>query len=81
MKRLIIASAILMLGLGAEAAPKADGFNRITNDSFWYATDGTPIYSQGGGIFRFKDPQTGKEKYYWYGVHYKEAEKIWPIRL
>ena len=75
MNRLITVSTALMLALGAGAADKADGFNRITNDSFWYATDGTPIYSQGGGIFRFKDPKTGKEKYYWYGVHYKEADK------
>src|SRR5215207_6779277 len=45
----------------------------IKNDVFWNTKDGQPIYSQGGGIFRFKD-STGKEKYYWYGVHYKEAE-------
>ena len=29
------------------------------------------IYSQGGGIFKFKDPSSGKEKFYWYGVHNK----------
>ncbi|PRY55136.1 glycosyl hydrolase family 43 [Arcticibacter pallidicorallinus] len=46
----------------------------IKNDAFWDTTDGRPIYSQGGGVFRFKDPGSGKEKYYWYGVHYKEAE-------
>jgi hypothetical protein len=46
----------------------------IKNDVFWNTTDGRPIYSQGGGIFRFADPATGEEKYYWYGVHYKEAE-------
>lgn len=46
----------------------------IRNDNFWFTTSGQPIYSQGGGIFRFKDPATGIEKYYWYGVHYKEAE-------
>lgn len=46
----------------------------IHNDTFWHCTDGTPIYSQGGGIFRFTEPSTGKERYYWYGVHYKEAE-------
>src|SRR5688572_25931521 len=45
----------------------------IKNDVFWNTQDGRPIYSQGGGIFRFKD-SSGKEKYYWYGVHYKEAE-------
>src|SRR4051812_28964619 len=46
----------------------------IKNDVFWYTKDGRPINSQGGGIFRFVDPSTGKKKYYWYGVHYKEAD-------
>lgn len=46
----------------------------IANDCFWHTTDGKPIYSQGGGIFKFTDPGTGKEAYYWYGAHYKEAE-------
>ena len=46
----------------------------IKNDVFWNTKDGRPIYSQGGGIFRFPDPVTGVKKYYWYGVHYKEAE-------
>lgn len=41
--------------------------NAITNDTFYLDTDGTPIYSQGGGVFKFGD------KYYWYGVKYKEA--------
>lgn len=49
-------------------------FGKIKNDVFWNTSDGQPIYSQGGGIFRFKDPASGTEKYYWYGVHYKEAE-------
>ncbi len=40
----------------------------ITNDIFYKDTDGNPIYSQGGGIFKFGDT------YYWYGVHYIEAE-------
>ena len=46
----------------------------IKNDIFWNTKDGQPINSQGGGIFKFPDPQTGEKKYYWYGVHYKEAE-------
>lgn len=46
----------------------------IKNNQFWNTVDGQPIYSQGGGIFKFPDPQTGEEKYYWYGVHYREAE-------
>jgi len=45
----------------------------IKNDSFWKTTDGHPINSQGGGIFQFKDPKSGEKKYYWYGVHYAEA--------
>lgn len=48
--------------------------NIITNDVFWNTKEGVPIYSQGGGIFRFTDPVSGNMKYYWYGVHYKEAE-------
>jgi Glycosyl hydrolases family 43 len=46
----------------------------IKNDVFWNTKEGLPIYSQGGGIFRFPDPVTGLEKYYWYGVHYAGAE-------
>lgn len=46
----------------------------IKNDQFWDTTNGEPIYSQGGGIFKFLDPETNIQKYYWYGVHYKEAE-------
>ncbi len=45
----------------------------IKNDVFWNTKDGKPIYSQGGGIFKFKDA-AGKQKYYWYGVQYKEAD-------
>ena len=52
---------------------KAQNTN-IKNDNFWNTIDGQPIYSQGGGIFKFPDPTTGQQKYYWYGVHYKEAE-------
>jgi hypothetical protein len=46
----------------------------IKNDVFWNTKDGRPINSQGGGIFRFADPVTGVKKYYWYGVHYAEAD-------
>ena len=46
----------------------------IKNDVFKYTKDGKPINSQGGGIFKFPDPVTGKQKYYWYGVHYAEAD-------
>lgn len=46
----------------------------IKNDVFWHTKDGQPIYSQGGGIFRFHDPVTGDKMYYWYGVNYLEAD-------
>ena len=49
-------------------------FLHIKNDVFWNTENRQPIYSQGGGIFKFVDPKTQKEKFYWYGVHYKEAE-------
>ena len=52
---------------------KAQPLN-IKNDVFRNTKDGQPINSQGGGIFRFTDPVTGAKKYYWYGVHYKEAD-------
>ena len=53
---------------------KAEIPNNIKNDIFWNTKDGQAIYSQGGGIFKFPDPKSGIEKYFWYGVHYKEAE-------
>ncbi len=70
MKRILSIVFILAAVCGVASAK----FNRITNDRFWDTVDGTPIYSQGGGIFKFTDPADGNEKYYWYGVHYKEAE-------
>jgi hypothetical protein len=39
----------------------------ISNDTFWKDTSGNPIYSQGGGVFKFGS------KYYWYGVKYNGA--------
>jgi len=48
-------------------------FKSIKNDVFWDTQKGTPIYSQGGGIFSFPDSKTGEKKYFWYGVQYKEA--------
>ena len=42
--------------------------NTITNDTFFKDTDGNYIYSPGGCIQKFGD------KYYWYGVKYKEAD-------
>jgi hypothetical protein len=62
-----------MIGLVLTNTARAQTRN-IKNDVFWNTTEGRPIYSQGGGIFRFTDPVTGLKKYYWYGVHYQEAE-------
>ncbi|OXA75747.1 Glycosyl hydrolases family 43 [Flavobacterium aquidurense] len=47
----------------------------IKNDVFWNTKDGLPLNSQGGGIFKFADPVTGAQKYYWYGVQYVEANR------
>jgi len=71
MKKLLIISALIL----SVVSCKADSASYIQNDTFWYTTDGKPIYSQGGGIFRFADPETGEEHYYWYGVHYSGAEE------
>jgi hypothetical protein len=49
-------------GLPVKAAPGI-----VTNDVFFKDTAGHPIYSQGGGIFKFGDT------YYWYGVKYEGA--------
>ncbi|HEX7844616.1 MAG TPA: family 43 glycosylhydrolase [Chitinophagaceae bacterium] len=46
----------------------------IKNDVFWKTKDGQSINSQGGGIFKFNDPVTGLQKFYWYGVNYDEAD-------
>lgn len=47
----------------------------IKNDVFWNTKYGQPLNSQGGGIFKFTDPFTGTQKYYWYGVQYAEANR------
>ncbi|MBN2167530.1 MAG: family 43 glycosylhydrolase [Marinilabiliaceae bacterium] len=68
----IILGVLFIFTLGGKYT-LAQSYN-IKNDTFWDTKDGKPIYSQGGGIFKFADPKTGEEKYYWYGVHYKQAE-------
>ncbi|MEV8435884.1 CBM35 domain-containing protein [Actinosynnema sp. NPDC051121] len=60
-------TALMTTAAGLEAADEGT-FQTITNDTFWNDTSGNPIYSQGGGIFKFGDT------YYWYGVHYLGAE-------
>lgn len=68
MRSLVVKIVVFLLLLSKAHAQ----FLNIKNDVFWNTKDGKPIYSQGGGIFKFKD-HLGKEKYYWYGVQYKEA--------
>jgi chitodextrinase len=46
-------------------------FHSIQNDAWWYDTDGNPIYSQGGGVFKFGDT------YYWYGVEYTASSQYY----
>ncbi|GAB3573924.1 family 43 glycosylhydrolase [Spirosoma luteolum] len=65
----VLTAGLLLLGSQTKAQQLP-----IRNDVFWYTTDKRPINSQGGGVFRFTDPSTGKQKYYWYGVHYREAD-------
>jgi len=67
--RALLAAIGLCASIGASAQMPT-----ITNDTFWTTTSGEPIYSQGGGIFRFPNPATGRECYFWYGVHYRGAE-------
>jgi hypothetical protein len=58
----------LMAAAGDLEAADEGTFQTITNNTFWNDTSGNPIYSQGGGVFKFGDT------YYWYGVHYTGAE-------
>lgn len=64
---------LILIGGGNFYTAKAQSLN-IKNDVFWHTKNGLPINSQGGGIFQFADPLTGEKKYYWYGVHYLEAD-------
>ncbi|WP_223167641.1 family 43 glycosylhydrolase [Nonomuraea sp. SYSU D8015] len=62
------AKTALTTAAGNLVAADEGTFQTITNDVFWNDTSGNPIYSQGGGVFKFGDT------YYWYGVHYTGAE-------
>lgn len=75
-KNLIVFTALCLFPFAqGNAQMESNGFGTIHNDVFWNTTDGKPLYSHGGGIFRFTDPVTGKKKYYWYGVRYKGSEE------
>lgn len=77
MKRLCISIIVTVMAACIEAATPGT----ITNNTFWKTTKGDYIFSQGGGIFKFPDPVTGEEHYYWYGVKYKEAVDYAPAAL
>jgi len=47
----ILLSILFIFILGGKYA-SAQSYN-IKNDSFWDTKDGKPIYSQGGGVFKF----------------------------
>ncbi|NGM66911.1 family 43 glycosylhydrolase [Sphingobacterium sp. SGR-19] len=74
-KTLFISVLLLLIlkTVKSQTDTASKGFLPITNDVFWDTKDEHPIYSQGGGIFRFKDPESGIEKYYWYGAQYRES--------
>lgn len=67
MKRLCIAAALT----AASFLPVQASEVKIVNDAFRHTVDGKPIYSQGGGIWRFGD------RWYWYGAHYDEADRYY----
>ena len=76
MKVRVFLSVILwawVLTVGAKNIETRFDGKKITNDVFWNTAEGMPLYSQGGGIFRYPDPDTGRLRYYWYGVRYAEA--------
>src|SRR5258708_6262216 len=67
-------SSFLVLSLLCVTMTVKAQFHNIKNDVFWNTKDNRPINSQGGGIFKFVDPVSGIQKYYWYGVYYEEAD-------
>lgn len=68
--KIVSVSIVVVLDSGFLAAQTEN----IKNDVFWNTKNGKPIFSQGGGIFTFTDPATRTKKYYWYGIHYKQAD-------
>jgi hypothetical protein len=67
-ERVATAKTALTAAAAGLVAADEGTFQTITNNTFWKDTSGNPIYSQGGGVFRFGDT------YYWYGVRYLGAE-------
>ena len=83
MKSRYLYACFCMLILSAVNNVVRAQFNPVRNDTWWKDIKGNPINSQGGGIFRFKEPGTGILKYYWYGAHYYEADsfRLDPVRI
>ncbi len=75
-RRVLLFTVAAVFAGAVRGAGEADGgaYRPIHNDVFWNTADGRPLYSQGGGIFRFSDPRSGKDRYFWYGVRYRGAE-------
>jgi hypothetical protein len=63
----VAAKNALLAAAGQLVTAQAGSLQTIQNDAWWHDTDGNPIFSQGGGIFRFGDT------YYWYGARYAGA--------
>lgn len=59
---LIVSCIIICLSHNMTAADPV-----IQNDVFWKDISGNPVYSQGGGVYKFGDT------YYWYGAKYEGA--------
>ena len=72
---LILCLAAGTVAAGEQVTDSLGEEKKIVNDIFWDTVDGRPIYSQGGGIFRYPDAETGERHYYWYGVRYAEARQ------
>lgn len=67
-KTLMFLMIILLLFMSSVESINVKALSQvIQNDIFWKDVSGNPIYSQGGGIFKFGDT------YYWYGVKYNGA--------
>lgn len=68
MKKTIQGSvALALVALGMISVSSQAAMQTIRNDQFWKTTDGSFIYSQGGGVIKVGDT------WYWYGVKYKGA--------
>lgn len=67
LKKIPIAVSCLALALSVSSTRASAASAVISNDAFFKDTSGNPVYSQGGGVFKFGNT------YYWYGVKYNGA--------